>query len=309
MSGGAWLRAVCVVLALGWLPACAEYRDGVDALSRGDYPAALETFRVLAAQGHPRAQWALGYMYRLGLGVPRDEARADEWQERATQSLLGTPERQRRGQGAAGRTTGSGTGLLVDELGHVLTNHHVVEGCAGLRVVSGSKAAAARVVAREPVLDLALLAVDPPPAGVPAEFRARHDVRLGETVLVAGYPLREVLAADLHVFAGMVSALAGPRNDPRLLLVSAAVQPGGSGGPVLDQAGQVVGVVVGQLGARSPSVPEPQNIGFAIRAELARTFLDVHGVRYRTGRDARPLDPAEVAARARGFTVVVECRS
>jgi hypothetical protein len=107
-----------------------------------------------------------------------------------------------------------------------------------------------------------------------------------------------------------VTALAGIQDDSRSLQISAPVQPGSSGGPLLDEAGKVVGVVVAKLDAlKVARVTEdmPQNVNFAIKATVAADFLGAHGVRYAEGNPGPPLAPSAIAERARAFTVRVEC--
>jgi S1-C subfamily serine protease len=321
---------------LGWLlllaatrPAAGAYEDGISAMNRQDYAGALAELRPLAEQGHPKAQWALAYMYRRGLGVPKDAARADDWERRAARAVVGDaapaprsaapsasaarPPATARGGTPAGVPQGtassSGTGWLA-AAGKVLTNHHVVAGCRALRVQSPRGAAGGRLVGYDRESDLALLDV-PALAGVtPATLRASAGATLGEQIMFAGFPLRAFVSDELHVSTGIVSALAGPRGDRRYIQLGAAVQPGDSGGPVMDGSGQVIAVVTGTLDPapvqRATGLP-PQNVGFAVRGERVRRFLDTLGVSYRTGRSEARLEGTRIAERAREFTVLVEC--
>ena len=113
-----------------------------------------------------------------------------------------------------------------------------------------------------------------------------------------------------------MSALAGIGNDARFLQMTVPVQPGNSGGPLLDLQGRVVGVVVGKLDAlqvASVTGDIPQNVNFAIKASVVRSFLDASGVEVaRRDLFAEPpypitFSPAAVAADAKAFTVMVEC--
>ncbi len=95
-----------------------------------------------------------------------------------------------------------------------------------------------------------------------------------------------------------------------MIQITAPVQPGNSGGPVLDGSGHVVGVVVARLDAiklvqRTGRLP--QNVNFAISGATARKFLDAHKIRYRVSTSSSTMPPVDIAARARGFTVAVEC--
>jgi S1-C subfamily serine protease len=100
-------------------------------------------------------------------------------------------------------------------------------------------------------------------------------------VVVPGYRLQGILAQSLNVTTGIVSALAGLRDDRWRLQISAPSQPGNSGGPVLDGAGQVFGVAVGKLNALRAAMVTgdiAQNVNFAIKGALAQSFLDINGV-------------------------------
>jgi S1-C subfamily serine protease len=196
----------------------------------------------------------------------------------------------------------------VDSAGHLITNHHVVRGCGEVRVPAHAETAS--VIAIDARNDLALLGT-----GIAAEllpsFRAGESARLGESVIVAGFPLDQLLAGSLNVTTGSVSALAGPGNNASLLQITAPVQSGNSGGPVLDQRGQVIGVVVSKLNAlRIAAVTGdvPQNINFAISGAVVRSFLEANGVQLETAVPApAPETTSDIAERAKQYTVLLEC--
>ena len=95
-----------------------------------------------------------------------------------------------------------------------------------------------------------------------------------------------------------------------MLQISAPVQPGNSGGPLLDDSGHLIGVVVSRTDERKVAelFGQPsQNVNFAIKARLVRRLLDAHGVDYRTEAAGTKLDPAGIYERARPFTVLIGC--
>lgn len=196
---------------------------------------------------------------------------------------------------------GSGTGFFVNSAGWVLTNDHVVEGCSRIEVPGHG---APRSVLRDPANDLAALLVGPPPAP-PLAFRARP-ARMAEAVHALGYPLSGVLSASVKVTSGTVNALAGIGNDTRFLQISAPVQPGNSGGPVIDDAGLVVGIATARLDPET--FVGAQNVNFALRAEIAAAFLAANGIAFESRDAAGPgaslPDVVEAAAAA---TVPVHC--
>jgi S1-C subfamily serine protease len=201
---------------------------------------------------------------------------------------------------------GTASGFVVTSEGHVLTNDHVVDDCREVRLPLNVMA---QLVARDEENDLALLQ-DADSSRSSATFGQGRGARPGDDVVVAGYPLQGVLTSDLSITTGTVSALAGPGNDRRYLQITAPVQQGNSGGPLLDLAGNVVGVVVGKLDAlmvAGLTGDIPQNVNFAISAWTARAFLDAHNVPYETAPPEPRLTAREVAAKAQDYTVLVEC--
>ena len=204
----------------------------------------------------------------------------------------------------------SGSGLFVSENGDVVTSAHVVEGCTTAEVTFQNGVTTASVIARDLKTDLALLKV---PQRSPSAALLRLTVRQGESVFAYGFPLTGLLSSGGNFTAGTVTALSGLNDDSRTLQMSAPVQPGNSGGPLLDEVGNVVGVVVAKLDALKVARSTddiPQNVNFAIKATVAADFLDARGVRYTEGRLGRPSVPAsDIAERARAFTVHVECRA
>ena len=186
-------------------------------------------------------------------------------------------------------------------------HEHVVNGCVEVRIPPSLPV---EIVAQDEASDLALLKSTPTKANAAAQFRGGRGIRPGDNIIVVGYPLPGFLASEAHVTTGTVSALAGPGDDRRLFQITAPVQPGNSGGPVLDAAGNAVGVVMAKLDAiRVARVTGdiPQNVNFAVSEGTARAFLDAQDVPYETAPSANSLKPADVAAKARKFTVAVEC--
>ncbi len=206
----------------------------------------------------------------------------------------------------------SGTGIVVSSQGHILTNAHVIKGCVTATVRSaGTTTNPARIVAKSETDDLALLLTTPTSQQI-APFRISPPVRTGEAVVVYGFPLSGLLTSTGNATTGNVSALAGLRNNSAHMQTSAPVQPGNSGGPLLDNKGNVIGVVVSKLDAlRLAKLTEdiPQNINFAIKASVAANFLDAQGVSY-VGADAsEELPVPDIVERAKAFTVEVQCEA
>ena len=207
------------------------------------------------------------------------------------------------------RPSSGASGFVVSRAGDVLTNHHVIAGCRELHVWRDGKPATATLVAADPAADLAILRLPGPVADV-ALLRRDSPIKPGEAVVVVGYPLQRLLSEQPSVTAGIVSGLAGPRNDPHQLQITAPVQPGSSGSPLVDATGAVAGVVVAKLNGlriakRTGAIPE--NVNFAVNAKYARALLDRSGVIYETATADETLSTSAIAERALKFTVMVQC--
>ena len=306
--------------------------------------------RRAAEQGSANAQYNLGLMYLKGRGVPKDDQSAYFWwllasakghqdaakgrdiaERRLSPEQRGAAQADARnwqpktaaqsnnvpGGGSAGasglesgpshhstassRADSTGSGFRVAR-GAIVTNHHVIDGCSRLRV----NGVTAQVRGSDARSDLALVNVTL--AGTSASLRAQR-AAVGEPVAVAGYPLRGLLSG-FNMTTGNLSSLSGAGGDTRLLQISAPVQPGNSGGPALDSAGNLLGVVVSKLDAiKTAKITGdiPQNVNFAINTNVLRAFLDANSVDYETDSSVKPLLSTAIAEKAKGFTVLVEC--
>ena len=185
---------------------------------------------------------------------------------------------------------------------HFITNNHVTEGCLKV-AIQGNEAT---VVSADKRSDLALLR-SIGTIGSVAQLRQQR-VRVGDEVSVAGFPLSGILSG-FNFTRGNVSGLSGLGGDTRLLQISAPIQPGNSGGPLMDSAGNIIGVVVSKLSWKALSITGdiPQNVNFAINSNSLISFLDANGVDYQTASTAKSVSAADVAEKAKGFTVLVEC--
>lgn len=242
------------------------------------------------------------------------QQKAQEWTptEEPSERPRARTEESRSARRIGSDPDSTGSGFVVSKQGHVLTNAHVVENCREVR--AGAPVATARattVTARDPRNDLALLATSLPIASVAvAVFRTGRSVRQGDQVIALGFPLHGILTAAPNLTTGTVSALAGLGNDTRHLQITAPIQPGNSGGPLLDMSGNVVGVVVGKLDALKVAEATgdiPQNVNFALHGSVARTFLEANGVEYATAPSTSASSTADIGDRAKRFTVLVEC--
>ncbi|MEW6254542.1 MAG: serine protease [Pseudomonadota bacterium] len=209
-----------------------------------------------------------------------------------------------------GKTEGgdlsTGSGFFVTADGAALTNAHVIEGCEEA-VISGY--GAARIVATDTANDLALLKVKSAQTTTPARFRRKH-LQLGETVFVMGFPLAGQLDNGLNFTSGIVSSLAGPGNDTRSLQLTAPIQAGNSGGPIVDTSGLLVGVTqakLSEVAALKSGGSFPQNVNFGIKSDLVASFLRANSVDPQEAETADPLSAVAIAQGGKSYTVQVKC--
>jgi S1-C subfamily serine protease len=165
----------------------------------------------------------------------------------------------------------SGTGVVIVNRGTILTNLHVVAGAGSIRVTfADGLESDARIVGQQPENDLAVLQADTVPDDLAAAMvRPRADLRPGDAVVAVGFPF----GIGPSVSAGVVSGLkreyrppSGEQSLSDLIQFDAAVNPGSSGGPLLNAAGEVVGIVTAML---DPGGGGFAGIGFAVPIETA----------------------------------------
>ncbi|KAF4515903.1 hypothetical protein B566_EDAN000139 [Ephemera danica] len=181
-----------------------------------------------------------------------------------------------------GTQAGSGSGIVIDTTGYILTNNHLVEGVTSLVVgLPTGRLTPGRVTARDFLLDLALVKINATDL-VPATLNASATLEIGETVIAIGNPL--ALKGGSTVTVGVISALDRSVLTPNgetlydLIQTDAAINPGNSGGPLVDLSGQVVGINVA-------IAPSAQAISYAIAMEAA--YPHIHSMMLR-GTISRP---------------------
>jgi TPR repeat protein len=248
------------------------------------------------------AQWKPGASSPEGVHVspPANISSVPPAQKSAT-----TPPRSPSGK------VSSGSGFVVSADGVVMTNAHVVEQCRTITVTpQDGPAQVVSLKAKDSGNDMALLKTSLRLPEI-ARFRQDRPLRSGDEVVVIGYPLSSLLSREPNVTAGVVSAQNGLRGDPRHYQITAPVQKGNSGGPLIDMSGNIVGIVTSKLNAMNIANKTgdlPQNINFAIKADLARSYLDSNGVAYQTAPSSAQLSAADVGERIKRVTVFIQCQ-
>lgn len=207
----------------------------------------------------------------------------------------------------------SGTGFVVSNSGHIITNHHVVKGCSEVELQGALPGATAKVMAVDEKFDLALLKTGTPVRRIAT---IRHPdasrLKLDEPILVMGYPMDSYVKGEYKIAQSKIIGLKGPTDEPHWIQFSDSVQQGNSGGPLLDSSGNVAGVVVGksELYQRYGANGRPELVkksDIAISLPVLMRFLDRHYVAYRFNGSYSYVMAKRVEEIAKGYIVNVLC--
>lgn len=222
-----------------------------------------------------------------------------------------TPKVQVSSSSKAPSSHETGTTFVVSESGRAITNNHIVAGCKEIRIAGRDKPA--KLITTDVQNDLALIRIPGKWDSVAPIGGEAGMVRQGDEIVVFGFPLNTVLSSGGNLTPGVISALTGLANNTNQYQITAQIQPGSSGSPVLNKKGEVVGVVSMKLDDKkmaNATGQVAQNVNFAINGQTLKTFLDAHKVSYRDGVGFFTFgskSAADLADEARKWTLVVEC--
>jgi S1-C subfamily serine protease len=292
---------------------------------------AVKWFRMAAEQGIAEAQFNLSGMYCRGEGVPTNHVLAYSWASLAaargdadakqrrewlskemTRDQIAEAQRiaaafkpkvwtaeQPPDQPAAPTADSAGSGFFVTTDGYFVTNHHVIADASRIRVQTAAGALPATVVRADATNDLAILRVEGQFKALPV--RGSRGLKLADLVSTLGFPNPDLQGQEAKYSSGEVAALSGPGDDPRFLQISMPIQPGNSGGPLVDSAGCVVGVVVAPLDKIATlklTAGPAENVNYAVKGTILLGVLEsVPGLtdKVKTEPDNAPREAAEVA--------------
>ena len=297
-----------------------------------------------AEQGEASAQFALGVRYYYGQGVIEDYVEAYKWLllagmngedvtelKNMVSSKMMPPqvmeaqnrakEFVQRKQAQAGdekaSTTASdsikafGTGFFVSSSGYILTAFHVVDGAKKISIITSSGTYQASVVFSDKPGDICVLKIQG--GGFPwLEVISSAQVTVAEQVWTVGYPNVVLQGAEPKYTEGTISSLTGFNDNIRYFQVSVPIQPGNSGGPLLDRSGRVVGVLVSKLNDLTVlglTGSLPQNVNYAIKSAFALPILDsIPGLQNRQNSPPRKsLERSKLIDQAMRATALIVC--
>lgn len=197
-------------------------------------------------------------------------------QDVASEDVASVPETRPRPE------TGTGTCFAARPDGVLITAYHVVKDAESIRVHFGDGIITdAKLRTFSAGNDLAVLHIDPPTPHY-LTLAAARSVRVGDQVFTMGYPVAEVLGQGPKYTNGVVNSLSGVGGEASLLQISVPVQPGNSGGPLVNERGEVVGIVTSTAAVQTFLAVRdslPQNVNWAVKAEYARPLFNSPGFR------------------------------
>lgn len=172
--------------------------------------------------------------------------------------------------------TGSGTGFFVGQNGLIATCSHVVKDADVIQVEYKNKSYNANKITENESNDIAIIKIE-------GEFpffnlKGSEDVKLGDDVYTIGYPNTQVQGVEPKLTTGTISALSGLRDDPTYYQISVPIQPGNSGGPLLNANGIVIGVISATMDAKATLIKRdfiPQNINYAVKSDYLKILLEI----------------------------------
>lgn len=204
----------------------------------------------------------------------------------------------------------NGSGFFVTADGYAVTNEHIVRGNRSLWVRIGGKDLPLRVVDVDVANDLALIRVATASRPIPI---AAGEPAKGEEVTALGYPIAGALGTELKATFGRVNALSGLRGDARHLQIDTPLQPGNSGGPILNSRGEVVGVAAATFSTaravRLTGGALPQNVNYAVKSAYLVPLLERNiAGRWRRGGGTRFGSAAELVRQREPSVVLIVVR-
>ena len=169
----------------------------------------------------------------------------------------------------------SGSGFFITDDGYLISNYHVVKDATQVRLVTSAGLIAAKVVRVDAANDLALLKAEGKFSPLP--IAASRTAHLGGTVATVGFPNIGLQGFAPKFARGEIASLSGAADDARYFQISVPVQPGNSGGALVDEHGNVVGVVSAKLdavAALKSSGALPENVNYAVKSSFLLSFLE-----------------------------------
>ena len=201
----------------------------------------------------------------------------------------------------------SGTGFAISKKGHLITNYHVIKGCEKIKIHNKDLVIEAKVISFDPQNDLALIKGDFKPNQVLSI--SNDQTNLLQDIYVAGFPFGKKISTSIKITKGIVSSLTGVGNNYSNFQIDAAIQPGNSGGPILNEKGNVIGVAVAKLDLKYASKNFgviPENTNFGIKSSVVKSILESENIKTIEPSNV-PISKIELGNKITNSTFYISC--
>ncbi len=278
------------------------YADG-DGVAKNE-PEAAKWYHRAAEQGYVYSEYTFASILWNGNGVSKDYVQAYKWMnlalaqgseyarqylpiiesqmtaEQVAEAQRLTREFTPRKENSASSTshnnpTATGTGFFITDDGYLVSNYHVVKDAVKVRLLTSAGLIEAKVFQVDQANDLALLKADGKFSSLP--ISSSRSAQLGGTVATVGFPDIGLQGFAPKLAKGEIASLSGAADDPRYFQISVPVQPGNSGGALVDERGNVIGIVSAKLDASAALAASgalPENVNYAVKSSLLLSFLE-----------------------------------
>lgn len=194
----------------------------------------------------------------------------------------------------------SGSGFFVSQTGHIITNFHVIDSCDSVKVSFKGDNIHAKVLAIDKMNDLAILKSAINPDQIFSV--AKEDADLLENIIIAGFPLGKSVSSSIKTSKGSITSLSGFGDNFSEFQTDAALNQGNSGGPILNQKGNIVGVAVAVFGKEEGI----ESFNFGIKSSTLRTFAKSNGLNFQSP-NVKDLSNKDLGKLIINATVYLEC--
>lgn len=304
-----------------------------------DHKEALKWYMKAAEGGFAGAQHNLAVIYARGEGVLQDYVEAYKWallaamnggsveqslketlrkrmtsgqieegQRRAREFLAARERQPKVGMRSAPDINAAATGFLITPDGYLLTACHAIAMTSRVEVLYQGRSYAARIVSKDESTDAAVLRIEG--TGFPClPFVSSSKAKIGDAVFTLGFPQIDVQGVEAKFTEGSISSLSGPADSPRFFQISVPVQPGNSGGPLVNEKGEVVGLIISRLNdivALRATGMLPQTVNYAMKSSFVLPLVEsVPNLAEKLARSSTAKDRSDAIEKAKNAVVLI----
>lgn len=254
-----------------------EYASKVEKFDNTNYKITFVNDRVIKAERQSSVMYPLKTSYKVVIDLEKNTVNTFLYAENEVNGknfkTFNSVRQCKKNNSKSSDVANSGSGFFINNKGYFITNNHVVDGCTQSKITFDEKSVDAELIAKDETLDLALLR---------AKVKPKDYLNISDDppekmqkIFVAGYPFGKGLSDDLKFSQGIISSVKGFADNSNQIQIDAAINSGNSGGPIVNEDGDLVAVAVSGL-----DKSQSEGIGFGIKASSVKNFLEVNDAKY-----------------------------